>query len=354
MLEYQNLIQEWAEESISKTIFVEKSDVYKVLTQKTGIPVDQISSTEKERFLSLESNLNNAVIGQKEAIGKICESLIRNKAGLQDPERPMGSFLFLGPSGVGKTYIAKQLAALGFGSASNIIQLDMSEYSEQSSASKFTGASPGYIGFEGGGSLVEKVRKKPHGVILFDEIEKAHPDVTNLLLQILEEGKLTDSSGKEISFKNSVIILTGNIGSQEAKKEKVLGFGAAELSKKDIYSDVLRKAKNILKPELINRLESILVFDSFSKKDLKKIVKLELEKSKDRVLEKVSDLIIRPAVIDNITSRIMEQNDGARPIKNLIKSEIENPIAKILLRQENDFNQQKITIYLSQGKVKVK
>jgi len=354
MSEYQKIIQEWAEESISKDIFVEKSDVYKVLTQKTGIPVDQISSTEKKRFLHLEENLNSSVIGQNEAISKICESLIRNKAGLQDPARPMGSFLFLGPSGVGKTYIAKQLALLGFGSANNIIQLDMSEYSEQSSASKFTGASPGYVGFEAGGSLVEKVRKKPHGVILFDEIEKAHPDVTNLLLQILEEGKLTDSSGKEINFKNSVIILTGNIGSKESKREKSLGFGASKVTKQDIYSDVITKAKNILKPELINRLESILVFDTFSEKDLQKIVKLELEKSKERILEKASELIIRPKVINYIASKIMEQGDGARPIKNLIKSEIENPVARILLQQESDISQIKITVSLSKGKIIVK
>jgi ATP-dependent Clp protease ATP-binding subunit ClpC len=355
MSKYQEIIQEWAEESISKTIFVENSDVHKVLTQKTGIPFEQISSTEKQRFLSLENNLNNSIIGQQEAIKKICESLIRNKAGLQDPSKPMGSFLFLGPSGVGKTYIAKQLALLGFGSSDNIIQLDMSEYSEQSSASKFTGASPGYIGFEGGGSLVEKVRKNPHGVILFDEIEKAHGDVTNLLLQILEEGKLTDSSGKEISFKNSVIILTGNIGSQEAKKEKVLGFGGSEVSKKDIDSDIVRKAKNILKPELINRLESILVFNTFNEKDLMKIVKLELEKSTERILEKVGGLNIKESVVKNITKRVISQNDGARPVKNLIKIEIENPIARILLKDSSESVKKKeLTIYLSKNSIKVR
>lgn len=351
---YQSLIQEWAEESIQQEVSVEPQHVYKVLTQKTGIPVEQISSTEKQRFLNLEKCLNDSVIGQPEAIKKISQSLIRNKAGLQDPSRPIGSFLLLGPSGVGKTYLAKQIALFGFGSANSIIQLDMSEYGEQSSASKFIGASPGYVGFEDGGSLVEKVRKKPHGVILFDEIEKAHQDVVNLLLQILEEGKLTDSSGKEISFKNSIIILTGNIGAAQAKREKSLGFGAASISEKEIHTDIINKAKSILKPELINRLESTLVFNNFNKKDLQQIVQLELKKSLKRIGEKVSDIDLKPSVTQYIVEKISDMKDGARPIKNIIKNEIENEIARMILSLDDQIKAIKLKIYTRGNKILVK
>ena len=333
---YTSIIEDWANEAVKKKINVQKSDIYKVLTQKTGIPTEDLNQSDKERVLNLKCNLKKTVIGQDEAVDEISKSILRNKAGLNVESRPIGSFLFLGSSGVGKTYLAKKLCGLMFGGESSIIQLDMSEFSEKSSASKILGSAPGYVGYEEGGSIIEKIKKKPHSVVLFDEIEKADPEVTNLLLQILEEGKLTDSSGREASFRNSIIIITGNIGSSLTKKANQVGFGAKEVSSKEVKQSIIEESRKILKPELINRIESPIIFNNFSAKELKLIVKVELDCLSLRAEEKAGSLKFNPSVIDYISNKAATLNDGARPIRKIIKDEIENPLAEMLVKEEID------------------
>jgi ATP-dependent Clp protease ATP-binding subunit ClpC len=331
---YTLLIEEWANEAVKKRIEVEAGDIYKVLTQKTGIPSEDLSQTDKERVLNLKPNLEKSVIGQESAIEEVCRSILRNKAGLNDNSRPIGSFLFLGSSGVGKTHLAKKLSSLMFGGEKNIIQLDMSEYGEKSSASKIVGSSPGYVGYEEGGSIIEKIKKKPHSVVLFDEIEKAHPEVTNLLLQILEEGRLTDSSGREASFRNCIIIITGNIGSSMTKKSHQVGFGAKGTSTEEAKQAIIEQAKQTLKPELINRIESAVIFNNFSEKDIKGITKLELNALALRAEDKIGRLKFNPTLVNYIAKKAAEQNDGARPIRKIIKDEVENVLAEKLIKGE--------------------
>jgi len=329
---YTKLIEDWANEAVKKKIDVEEGDIYKVLTQKTGIPTDDLSQTDKDRVLKLQPNLKKSVIGQDEAVEQICKSILRNKAGLNDSSRPIGSFLFLGSSGVGKTYLAKRLSSLMFGGEDNVIQLDMSEFGEKASTSKILGSAPGYVGYEEGGSIIEKIKKKPHSVVLFDEIEKAHPEVTNLLLQILEEGKLTDSSGRQASFRNCIIIITGNIGSGLTKKTNQVGFGAKDISSKEIKQSIIEESKKILKPELINRIESPIIFNNFTEKELKLIANLELQSLARRAEDKAGKLKFNPSIINYLSKKASAMNDGARPIRKIIKDEIENPLAELLMK----------------------
>lgn len=351
MKEYQLIIEEWAENSSSKEILVSNEDLFKVVSQKTGVPIEDVSSTEADKFLKLEPCLKNIVIGQDKAIELISETLIRNKAGLKEEDKPIGSFLFLGSSGVGKTYLAKQVANLAFGDKKSLIHIDMSEFSEQSSTAKIVGASPGYIGFESSGSITERVRKKPYSVLLFDEVEKAHEDVTNLLLQILEEGRLTDSSGRTISFRNTIIIITGNIGANFIKNSRAVGFMPAS-SEEDISEKIKSEARKKLKPELINRIESLVIFNTFNEENLKTISKLELNKTLSRVAESLEDLKIKPSVYSYIAKKALSQNDGARPIKNIIKTEIENPLAKQLLERKT-FKSLNLNISVIKEKIKI-
>tara|TARA_B110001454_G_C12669127_1_gene412931 strand:- start:228 stop:1310 length:1083 start_codon:yes stop_codon:yes gene_type:complete len=351
MLQYQNVIEEWAAKSIKAKIKVSSEDIYEVLMQKTGIPAEDLSQTDRERVLNLERNLNKTIIGQGVAIKSVVQTILRNKAGLKDEDKPIGSFLFLGPSGVGKTYLSKKIGETVFGGAKNVIHLDMSEYSEKMSTSRVVGASPGYVGYEEGGSLTEKVRKKPYSVILFDEIEKAHEEVCSLLLQILEEGRLTDNTGREVSFKNAIIIMTGNIGSALTKKTNKVGFGAVSGSaRKDREEEIKKEAKRILKPELINRIESIIIFDDFNKEDLVKISKLECDKLKRKTKDKISELIFCKSAINLIAEKALEENDGARPIRGIIRRKIENEIAKKLLKKELSM-QVKVSVQARKGEI---
>lgn len=333
--EYTRIMEAWAIESTKKDIEVQRSDIHKVLTQKTGIPVEDISQSERERVLNLEENLNKVIIGQDEAVKKLCKSILRNKAGLNDKNKPIGSFLFLGSSGVGKTYLSQQLSHYIFGGEKNIIKLDMSEYSEKASSAKITGAVPGYVGYDEGSSIIERIRKKPHSVILFDEIEKAHPDVLNLLLQILEDGQITDSSGRTASFKSCVVIMTSNVGSHLTKKTNVMGFGLTGSNSNE--SAVLEEANKVFKPELLSRIESKIVFNNFNNEQIKQITQLECAKLERRAKEKLSFIKLDDTVYQYICDKVAERNDGARPIRTIIKEEVEQPLAEELLRSDSPF-----------------
>lgn len=348
--QYTNIIEDWAEATSQQKVTVTRKDIYKVLTQKTGIPTEDISETEKNKILKLEENLNKVIIGQKSAVKSISRSILRSKAGLGDKTKPMGSFLLLGASGVGKSYLAKQISNQIFGGEKNLIQLDMSEFTEKSSSSKLLGASPGYVGFDESNSIVDRVKKRPYSVILFDEIEKAHTEVNSLLLQILEEGEITDSSGRVASFKNCIIIMTGNIGSDLTKKSNTVGFGSEASSREDTQEKIKEQARRILKPELINRIDSIAVFENFSEEDLKKISKLECKKLALRAENKISRLKFNPSIINFIARTAAKENDGARPVKKIIKNEIENPLAEKIL-QNDSAEALSVSVSLTKGKV---
>lgn len=352
MKKYQKILEDWAEKTSSQDIIVSESDLLQVVSQKTGVPAEDISVSEADKFLNLPKQLNSIVIGQERAIETISESIIRNKAGLKDEEKPIGSFLFLGSSGVGKTYLAKQVASLAFGDKKSLIHLDMSEFSEQASTAKFTGASPGYVGFDSSGAITEKVRKKPHSVLLFDEVEKAHEDVVNLLLQILEEGRLTDSSGRLISFRNTIVILTGNIGGVLTKKTNQVGFGAVNQSEEVISDNIKAEARKKLKPELVNRIESFVVFENFAKSSLLSISRLEFDKSLSKVKDKISEQTISKSVYEYIASKAEQENDGARPIKHIIKKEFENELAKKILINKS-FKSLKLKVSVVKNSLKI-
>mgnify|MGYP003966781369 CR=1 FL=1 len=349
---YTKIIEDWAEEATKNKVEVEATDIYQVLTQKTGIPSEDLSEAEKDKVLNLEKNLNKLIIGQKDAVKKISKSILRNKAGLGEEGKPIGSFLLLGSSGVGKSYLAKQISNIMFGGTKNLIQLDMSEFSEKSSSSKLLGASPGYVGFEESNSIVDRVRKNPYSVILFDEIEKAHAEVTQLLLQVLEEGSVTDSSGRKASFKNCIIVLTGNIGSALTKKSNTVGFGQSTESQVNTEEKVKELAKQTLKPELVNRIDSVVIFQNFAENEIKNICKLELEKLQRRTSDKINKLKFNPSIINFITEEALKENDGARPIKKIIKRKIETPLAEKILEQ-NQHTQISVSLSYVKGEVKL-
>ncbi len=348
---YTAIMEAWANESTSRATEVQKSDIHKVLTQKTGIPVKDISQSEKERILNLEPNLNEVIVGQEKAVEKLCKAILRNKAGLNDRNKPIGSFLFLGSSGVGKTYLSQQLAHYIFGGEKNVIKLDMSEYGEKASTAKITGAVPGYVGYEEGSSIIERIRKQPHSVVLFDEIEKAHPDVLNLLLQILEDGQITDSSGRTASFKSCVIIMTSNVGSHLTKKTNTMGFGASNDDNNE--SAVLEEAGKVFKPELLSRIESKVVFNNLKDEQIRKITELECAKLERRAEEKVSSIHFDETLYQHICDKLSKENNesGARPIRTIIKEEVEQPLAESLINCDSPF-QVKATIAFD-GEVRV-
>lgn len=313
-----------------------KNDIDSVITQWTTIPV---SSTELQSALSfscLEQVLSSKVIGQKEATDKVAASIKRGKAGLKNPQRPMGSFLFLGPTGVGKTELAKVVAQSVFGK-DNMIRFDMSEYMEKHSVSKLIGSPPGYVGYDNGGVLTRAVRKKPYSLILFDEIEKAHPDIYNLLLQILDEGCLTDSHGRQVSFKNTIIILTSNIGAKNIVKPTCLGFGASnecEIENKLIREQVTVALKNEFSPELLNRMDEIIIFNKLTQSDTKKITQIMLNEVAELCSEIGISLFFDDSIVNHIANSGFSHENGARPLRRAITTIIENPLSDKILSQE--------------------
>ena len=322
-LEYKKVLEEWS--ASSKKIIVKKQDIFDIVSFKTGIPVEELTKINPKRILSLNKRIKNIVIGQGKAIDTIHSTLIRNKAGLGNPKKPLGSFLFLGPSGVGKTYLAKVLAQEVFGSDKRLIHLDMTEFGEKQSSSKLIGASPGYVGYEEGGFLTERVRNNPYSIILLDELEKAHEEVLNLFLQILEEGRLTDNFGRSTDFSNCLIILTGNVGAQHFHKSQSVGFNSQ--LEGSIPEKVEEEAKKLFKAELLNRLDNVVIFDAFNKIDLKKVCDLQFNVLKDKLSKKNIGLLVEQEVINQVTKKVFDLNLGARPLNKMIQEEVESLIA---------------------------
>lgn len=348
-----NVKIEWEKELAQKREIVDANKIAEVVALMTGVPVQRIAQGESERLLKMGDELKDIIIGQEEAIEKIAKCIRRNRVGLKDPNRPIGSFMFLGPTGVGKTYLAKKLAQFLFGSEDALIRIDMSEYMEKFSVSRLVGAPPGYVGYEEGGQLTEKVRRHPYSVVLLDELEKAHTDVFNMLLQVMDEGRLTDSLGRKVDFKNTIIIMTSNIGSRELKDfGGGVGFNTEIITKERSYSVITKALNQRFSPEFLNRVDDIIMFDSLNKDSIFKIIDLELLSFHKRVQELGLNLEITPEAKDFIAEKGYDKQYGARPLKRAIQTHIEDELAEILLRGEAKTGDT-ILIDINQDKTKI-
>ncbi len=330
-------IEGWRGESEEKIVDIVEDDIMSVVSKWTGVPLQRMEQREAAKLLNMEKDLKESVIGQDEAVVVISKALRRSRADLKDPRRPIGSFLFLGPTGVGKTYLARNLANFMFGDPDSLIQIDMSEYMEKFSASRLIGPPPGYVGYEEGGQLSEAVRRRPYSVVLFDEVEKAHPDVMNLLLQILEEGIVTDSFGRKIDFRNTIIILTSNVGADSIKRQSSLGFNAMADSEGDfegMKAKIEEVAKKHFRPEFLNRLDEMVVFHMLEKIHLNKIVDLEVKKLVERLAEKEIELILDKSARELIVTKGYDPEYGARPMRRAVERFLEDPMAEALLASE--------------------
>ena len=335
--ELEDLIGSWKSESEEKVVDVDEDDIMTVIAKWTGVPLQRMEEKETEKLLRMEEELKHHVVGQDAAVVTISKALRRSRADLKDPRRPIGSFLFLGPTGVGKTYLARNLAEFMFGDPEALIQIDMSEYMEKFTSSRLIGSPPGYVGYEEGGQLSEAVRRRPYSVVLFDEIEKAHPDVMNLLLQILEEGMITDSFGRKIDFRNTIIIMTSNVGAQSIKRQTSLGFGAMSEGQADfegMKEKIMEEAKKEYKPEFLNRLDDLVVFKMLEKDSLSSIVNLEIDKFLVRLREKEIELELEASARDFLITEGYDPNFGARPMRRAVERHLEDPLAEALLRAE--------------------
>jgi ATP-dependent Clp protease ATP-binding subunit ClpC len=328
------ILSEWRINKEEREVLVTEDEIMHVVSKWTGVPLSRMEQQETQKLLAMESELKGKVIGQDEAVITISKALRRSRADLKDPRRPIGSFVFLGPTGVGKTFLARTLAEFMFGDADALIQIDMSEYMEKFTASRLIGSPPGYVGYEEGGQLSEAVRRRPYSVVLFDEIEKAHPDVMHLLLQILEEGKITDSLGRKIDFRNTIIIMTSNVGADLIRRQTTLGFGAPKLDDNyDVMRDkILEETKRIFKPEFLNRLDDTIVFHTLTKPDLIQIVDLEVAKVIQRIKAKDINLILEDSAKDFLIEKGYDPLYGARPMRRAVERYLEDPLAEELLR----------------------
>ena len=341
--ELDEKLEEWRAQSEEKTIDVNEDDIMAVISKWTGVPLQRMEEAEAAKLLRMEEDLKEHVIGQDEAVTAISKALRRSRADLKDPRRPIGSFIFLGPTGVGKTFLARNLAEFMFGDPDALIQIDMSEYMEKFTSSRLIGSPPGYVGYEEGGQLSEAVRRRPYSVVLFDEIEKAHPDVMHLLLQILEEGTVTDSLGRKVDFRNTIIIMTSNVGAELIKKQTALGFGAMENESADYEGmkvKILEQSKKVFKPEFLNRLDDLIVFHMLEKKDLVKIVDLEISKVIDRLKSREISVKIDNKAKDFLIEDGYDPEYGARPMRRSVEKHLEDPLAEHLLRgdvKDGDF-----------------
>lgn len=326
--------KEWKEKQGKEESEVTVEDIAKVVSMWTGVPVSRLAQTESDKLLNLEQILHSRVIGQDEAVTSISKAIRRARAGLKDPKRPIGSFIFLGPTGVGKTELAKALAESMFGDEDAMIRIDMSEYMERHTTSRLVGSPPGYVGYEEGGQLTEKVRRKPYSVVLLDEIEKAHPEVFNILLQVLEDGHLTDSKGRRVDFRNTVIIMTSNVGAQELKYNKYVGFNLedSKTDYKDMKGKMLAELKKAFRPEFLNRVDDMIVFHSLEKNDLRKIVELMTQQLTDRLKEQDIDLELTEAALDKIAKEGYDPEYGARPLRRSLQKHVEDRLSEELLK----------------------
>jgi ATP-dependent Clp protease ATP-binding subunit ClpC len=327
-------IAEWKQARDEKEIVITEDDILQIVAKWTGIPLSRMGLKDAEKLLHMEDELRKIIIGQDEAVAAMSKALRRSRADLKDPNRPIGSFVFLGPTGVGKTLMARALAEFMFGDQDALVQLDMSEYMEKFNVSRLVGSPPGYVGYEEGGQLTEKVRRRPYSVVLFDEIEKAHPDVVNMLLQILEDGRLTDSLGRKVDFRNCVVIMTSNIGAEQVGKAGGLGFTSTkeEHTYEDMKNKLLDEAKRAFKPEFLNRLDDVIVFRSLNKTDMSKIVEMEVSKVKSRLKYKDVEIMLTPAATEFLIEKGYDPKFGARPLRRAVEKYLQDPLAEEILR----------------------
>ena len=329
------IVNQWQNAEGGSRRVLGPEDIRAVVASMTGIPLTRMAEKEVERLVKMEENLRTTIIGQDEAIHAVCRALRRSRADLKDPRRPIGSFLFLGPTGVGKTYLAKKLAESMFGDADALIRIDMSEYMDKYNVSRLVGAPPGYVGYEEGGQLTEKIRRRPYSVVLLDELEKAHPDVSNILLQIFEEGQLTDGLGRTVSFRNAIIVMTSNAGAQRFSKPASLGFGGAdaEADAAGMKERIMEIARKTFRPEFLNRLDDIVVFRSLAKEDIRRVIDLEVSVIAKRLEAKERQLSLTPAALDFVLEKAFNTDFGAREVRRVIEQSIEDPLAEEILLQ---------------------
>ncbi|MBO5213904.1 MAG: ATP-dependent Clp protease ATP-binding subunit [Clostridia bacterium] len=337
--ELEDLRKKWSEEAAGRELTVGAEEIQEVISQSTGIPVRKLISEEGQRLLNMESILHQRVVGQEEAVVAVSRAIRRGRVGLKDPKRPIGSFLFLGPTGVGKTELSKALAEVMFGDETAMIRIDMSEYMEKHTVSRLIGSPPGYVGYDEGGQLTEKVRRKPYAVVLFDEIEKAHPDVFNVMLQVLDDGQLTDGQGRTVDFKNTVIIMTSNVGAKNiAEKKKQLGFAPTEgeftRTQEDIRESVMGELKHTFRPEFLNRIDDIIVFSQLRKEDIRQIALRLTEQVTKRLSEMGISLTLTDEALDLLADKGFDVSYGARPLRRAIQTLVEDPLAEKMLGGE--------------------
>ena len=329
------MTKDWRDKSKEADGVVDEEVIAEVVSKMTGVPLKKVGEDETRRLLKMEEELHKSVISQDEAIKAIAKAVRKSRSGMKDPKRPIGSFIFAGPTGVGKTLLAKQLAKFMFGDENNLVQLDMSEYMEKHTVSRLVGSPPGYVGYDEGGQLTEAVRRKPYAVVLFDEVEKAHPDVIQLLLQILEDGRLTDSLGRTVDFRNTIIIMTSNVGAALLQRQTSMGFGAAAQGFSDaekMREKVLEEAKRVFKPEFLNRISEIIFFRPLDKNDLVKIVDLETANFAKRLTERKITLEFTQEAKDLLIEKGYDEKYGARPLRRAVEHYLEDPLAEALLR----------------------
>ncbi|MGB0549465.1 MAG: ATP-dependent Clp protease ATP-binding subunit [Limisphaerales bacterium] len=329
-----SVLEEWKKTSEEARVKVDEEDIMHVVAKWTGIPLKRMEQGEIQKLLAMESVLSKLVIGQSEAVETLCKALRRSRADLKDPARPIGAFMMLGPTGVGKTLLSKSLAVNMFGDSKALVQLDMSEYMEKFNVSRLVGSPPGYVGYEEGGQLTEKVRRNPYSVVLFDEVEKAHPDVMNMLLQILEEGKLTDSFGRQVDFRNTIILLTSNVGAERLQKGSAMGFTPPD-DEEDyarMKENLTEEAKKVFRPEFLNRFDDILVFRSLGRDELTQILELELEKVRKRLAERDIHFELDTSARDLLLEKGFDPTYGARPMRRAVERFLEDPMAEEIIR----------------------
>ena len=343
----QQIRAEWEINKEEHEVIVEDEDVAGVIARQTGIPLSRLTEGELQKVLKMEDILKENIIGQEDAIRTICRAIRRSRADIKDPNRPIGAFLFLGPTGVGKTLLARLLAINMFGGEDALIQVDMSEYMEKFAVSRMTGSPPGYVGHEEGGQLTEQVRQRPYSVVLFDEIEKAHPDVMDLLLQILEEGRLTDSFGRKIDFRNTIIIMTSNLGADLIRKSTEIGFGAApegSLDYEHIKEKIEVEVKKRFKPEFLNRLNDVVIFHPLNKDNLLHVINIEIDKLQKRLARREVYIELDDAAKNFLVEKGFQPEMGARPLRRTIEQFLEDPLAERILMQPNEGRRCHVTV----------